>query len=62
MVTIEYTVQDYYDILCDCLNEYQLQALDDAISAFGFNMKTLDKMLCVWYGMETESFINTIIE
>ena len=41
----------------DYLNEYQQKALNDAITAFGYNQKTFDNMLYVWFGMTLESFI-----
>ena len=46
----------------DYLNEYQQKALNDAISAFGYNQKTFDNMLYVWFGMTLESFIDDILE
>lgn len=46
----------------DYLNEYQQKALNDAVSAFGYNQKTFDNMLYVWFGMTLESFIDDILE
>jgi len=46
----------------DYLNEYQQKALNDAVSAFGYNQKTFDNMLYVWFGMTLESFIDDVLE
>lgn len=62
MITITYDIDDMYDIISDYLNEYQLQALNDAISGFGYNMNTLDTMIYVWFGMDAECFIDTVID
>lgn len=56
------SIDDAYAFVTDYLNEYQTQALNDAISAFGYNMDTIDAMLYVWFGMETECFISEILE
>lgn len=70
MITIEHfrefgetrmNVDDAYAIITDYLNEYQQHALNDAISAFGYNMNTLNSMLYVWFGMETEAFIDEML-
>lgn len=61
MITITYDIDDIYAILSDCLNEYQIKALNDAISGFGYNMNTLDTMIYVWYGMDAECFIDLVI-
>ncbi len=46
----------------DYLNEYQQKALNDAVSAFGYNQKTFDNMLYVWFGVTLESFIDSVLE
>lgn len=51
-----------YEIACDYLDEYQTQAMNDAISAFGFNETTINNMLYVWFGMELESFVDSVLE
>lgn len=61
MPTVIYTFDDYYDIVCEFLNDYQLQALNDTLSGFGCSVKTLDTMLYVWFGMETEAFIDEMV-
>lgn len=50
-----------YSIAYDYLNEYQQHAMDDAISAFGFNEKTVSGMIYVWFGMELEAFVDDIL-
>ena len=50
------------NIVFDYLDEYQQKALNDAISGFGYNQKTFDTMLYVWFGMELESFIDSVLE
>lgn len=46
----------------DYLDEYQQRALNDAVSAYGYNQKTFDNLLYVWFGMTLESFINSVLE
>ena len=50
-----------YAIAYDYLDEYQQRAMDDAISAFGFNEKTVSGMIYVWFGMELESFVDDVM-
>ena len=50
-----------YAVAYDCLDEYQQRAMDDAISAFGFNEKTVSGMLYVWFGMELEAFVDDVL-
>ena len=51
-----------YEIAVDYLDEYQTKAMNDAISAFGFNEKTVSNMLYVWFGMELEAFVDSVLE
>ena len=51
-----------YQIAIDYLDEYQAQAMNDAISAFGFNETTVSNMLYVWFGMELEAFVDSVLE
>lgn len=53
---------NYATMVFDYLDEYQQKALNDAISAFGYNQKTFDNMLYVWFGMTLESFIADVLE
>lgn len=46
----------------DYLDEYQQKAMNDAVSAFGYNQKTFDNMLYVWFGMTLEAFIDSVLE
>jgi hypothetical protein len=46
----------------DYLDEYQQKALNDAVSGFGYNQNTFDTMLYVWFGMELEAFIDSVLE
>jgi len=50
------------NMVFDYLDEYQQKALNDAVNAFGYNQKTFDNMLYVWFGMTLESFIDDILE
>ena len=50
-----------YDCAYECLDEYQQKAMNDAISAFGFNEKTVNAMLYVWFGMELEAFVDDVL-
>ena len=56
--SIEYVISDYLD-------EYQQQVISDIISGFGTSTNACDvieNFLYVWFGMGTESFIDTYCE
>lgn len=53
---------NYATMVFDYLDEYQRKALNDAVSAFGYNEDTFNRMIYVWYGMELESFIDSVLE
>ena len=50
-----------YAIAYDYLDEYQQRAMDDAISAFGFNEDTVNAMIYVWFGMQLKAFVNYVL-
>lgn len=47
-----------YNIMLDYLNEYQTRAMNDAVSAFGYNEDTVNSMLYVWFGMQLSAFVD----
>lgn len=53
-----------YEELKNCvipyLTEYEQDCLQDIEMGFGCKTENLDTMLHVWYGEETESFLNTV--
>ncbi len=49
---------DNFNIMLDYLDKYQTRAMNDAISAFGYNEDTVSAMLYVWFGMELDAFID----
>lgn len=53
---------NYASMVFDYLDEYQQKSLNDAVSAFGYNEDTFNRMIYVWYGMELESFIDSVLE
>ena len=53
---------ELYNVAMDYLDEYQQHAMNDAISAFGFNPTTVDNMLYVWFGMCLESFVDDCMQ
>lgn len=50
-----------YNIMLDYLDEYQTRAMNDAVSAFGYNEKTVNGMLYVWFGMELQAFVDEML-
>ena len=53
------TLREKTAIIDPLLTEYQYQCLYDCYDGFGFNEETLDTLLYVWFGMESDAFIDT---
>lgn len=51
-----------YNIMLDYLSEYQIHAMNDAVSAFGYNEDTVNAMIYVWYGMTLDAFIDSVLD
>ena len=51
-----------YNIMLDYLDEYQTRAMNDAVSAFGYNQDTVDAMIYVWFGMTLDAFIDECLD
>ena len=51
-----------YNIMLDYLSEYQIRAMNDAVSAFGYNEDTVNSMIYVWYGMTLDAFIDNVLD
>lgn len=50
-----------YNIMLDYLDEYQTRAMNDAVSAFGYNEDTVNSMLYVWFGMQLSAFVDEML-
>lgn len=51
--------EDKANMIESMLSEYQYKCLLDCYSGFGYNEDTLNTMLYVWFGMESDAFIDT---
>lgn len=52
----------YATLVFDYLDDMQQYAMNAAVSAFGYNQKTFDNMLYVWFGMTLEAFMDDVLE
>lgn len=60
MNTNEMTFDEILNAVYAYLSDYESRCMDDCLKVFGHKEDVMNKLLYVWYGEESEAFLNTV--